>query len=126
MYSPNPFDGREYAVLSDQDWDALVAVGDEGAIFTSPKDPVSISPRISLRSGLSLHLTPSHLFITQPDPLNGQTTRAAIYTLSGDKVVEFWARANREIKIPIDNLVRGRYVCELKRGRFFPLASKGP
>lgn len=45
---------------------------------------------------------------------HGQNTRAAIYTMAGGKAVEVRAGADREIKIPLDNLAQGLYVVELR------------
>jgi hypothetical protein len=88
----------------------LVAVGEGGA----PKDPAAIASRMINRNGLSLRLTESDLFVTPPYFLMGRKARAAIYTLAGDKRVEVWDGADREIRIPIDNLAHGRYVFELR------------
>lgn len=91
-----------------------VAVGDSGALLTSPEDPASISPRMRIRSGLSLRLTASDLFITPPSSLHGQKTRAAIYTQAGGKSVDVWTGTDREFKIPLGGLAHGQYVFELR------------
>jgi hypothetical protein len=92
----------------------LVALGEIGSILTSPENVTSTFPRLPTQKRLSLRVTSSHLSATRPYSLNGQKTRAAIYTLTGGKIVEIRAGADREINIPIDNLARGRYVFELK------------
>jgi hypothetical protein len=93
----------------------LIAVGDTGRILTSPQDPVAIVPRLIHKNSLPLRLTPSQLFVALPNSLLGSNTHAAIYSISGDKMVEVHTNGSAaEISMPLNNLTRGVYLFELQ------------
>ncbi len=90
----------------------LVAVGDNGTILTAQQPAASITP---LRRPNAFHLqfTASRLFGALPNPLSGQAT-AAIYTVSGNKLVEARAGSNGGFSLPLNSIGNGSYLLEVK------------
>ncbi len=93
----------------------LVAVGNGGAILTSPEDLAAIKSRLPVQNHLSLHLTLNYLVATLPISLRGKGIHATIKTVSGNKLVEVQAldRVGR-ISMPIGNLAPGLYLFEVQ------------
>jgi len=91
-----------------------VAVGESGLIMTSPQSITSIQSISPLQNSFSLHLSPSLLSFTLPNTFSNSSI-AAIYTLSGNKLLEspIGSKSN-SFSMPIGNLGMGKYFLEVK------------
>ena len=64
---------------------------------------------------MSLHLTSSQLFASLPNTFLNSNSHAAIYTVTGNKMVEVHSKGlAKEITLPLGNLSRGLYLLELQ------------
>ncbi len=93
----------------------FVIVGASGTTLTSPQLAVTNSiTQVTAQNTFSLRFSPSSLFATLPATLFGQKTRAALYGLTGHKVLKVAeTEANREIEVPISGRPKGQYFLEI-------------
>jgi hypothetical protein len=77
-------------------------VGDIGSILTTP-------------DGISLRISESSILATLPATLYGQKTRATIYGIKGNKLLEVAKTESQgQIKVPISGIPKGRYLLEIR------------
>ena len=92
----------------------LALAGDR--VFVSPQDSVlSAKAPIRPRSALAFRYPQSFLLVDLPEFIKGQSTRATVYGISGQKVLEVDGKKSKEVMaIPTDGISNGRYVLEIR------------
>jgi hypothetical protein len=94
----------------------FVAVGDNGAIYTSPEELIAVRPEVSPKVPLtvtslrvSAKTTGSNLMVNFSGFLKGKTARLQLVSISGRCLVTQHVATTGTIALPIGNLSAGMY-----------------
>jgi len=91
----------------------FVAVGNGGTIITSQNTTSPILPKSSFQSTFSFHLSPTFLSFTLPNTFSNSSSTAAIYNLSGNRLIES-PISKSNFSMHIGNLGMGKYFLQIK------------
>jgi len=85
-----------------------------GNLLTSSQTPSGLVPNINPQSFLSLKLSSSQLFATLPNSFSGSSSEAAIFSVSGNRLIEAPLGSKNSFSLPTRDLCQGSYILEVK------------